>query len=49
MQVTVWETTARQLAKSKYKMILASISIQVLTILASSHVWVRYDNLLLAK
>ena len=37
------------LVKSKCKMILASISIQVLIILASSHVWTRYDNLLLAS
>jgi hypothetical protein len=37
------------LVKSECKMILASISIQVLIILASSHVWTRYDNLLLAS
>jgi hypothetical protein len=40
----VWETTARQLAECEYKMILANISIQVL---ASWHVWAKYDNLLL--
>ena len=43
---TVWETTTRQLTKCKCKMILASISIQVLAILASWHVCVNYDNLL---
>jgi hypothetical protein len=35
---TVWETTARQLAKTECKAILVSISIQVLAILVSSHV-----------
>jgi hypothetical protein len=35
---TVWETTARQLAKCECKMILASISVQVLAILVSWHV-----------
>ena len=34
----VWEITARQLAKCECKMILASISMQVLAILASLHV-----------
>jgi hypothetical protein len=48
-QAAVWETTARQLAKCECKMILVSISIQVLTILASWHVWAKYDNLLLAS
>jgi uncharacterized membrane protein YjgN (DUF898 family) len=37
------------LAKSDCKMILAIITIQVLAILVSSHVWVRYNNLLLAS
>ena len=46
---TVWETTARQLAKCEYKMILASIPIQVLAILASWHVWAKYDNLLCSQ
>lgn len=45
----VWETTTCQLAKSECKIILPSISIQVLAILASSHVWVRYNNMLLAS
>ena len=45
----VWEITARQLAKCECKMILASISMQVLAILASLHVCVKYDNLLLAS
>jgi hypothetical protein len=31
------------------KMILANISIQILAILASWHVWAKYDNLLLAS
>jgi len=47
--MAVWETTARQLARCECKMILASISIQVLAILASWHVWANYDNLLLAS
>ena len=46
---TVWENTARQLTKSECKMILPIISIQVLAILASSHVCARYDHLLLAS
>jgi hypothetical protein len=41
----VWETIAHQLAKCECKMILASISIQVLAILASWHVCAKYDNL----
>jgi len=36
--ITVLETTARQLAKGECKMNLASISIQGLAILGSSHV-----------
>jgi hypothetical protein len=47
MQCWNLETTARQLAKCECKMILASISIQVLAILASWHVCAKYDNLLL--
>jgi hypothetical protein len=45
----VWKITARQLAKCECKMILASISIQVLAILASWHVCAKYDNLLLDR
>jgi hypothetical protein len=37
------------LAKCKCKMILASTFSQVLAILASWHVWAKYDNLLLAS
>ena len=42
----MWETIARQLAN---KMILQSISVYVLAIRASWHVWAKYDNLLLAS
>ena len=45
--VTVWETTARQLAKCECEMTLASIYIQVLAILVSWHVCLKYDKLLL--
>jgi hypothetical protein len=47
INAAVWETIAHQLAKCECKMILASISIQVLAILASWHVCAKYDNLLL--
>lgn len=48
MSLTVWETTTRHFIKCECKMILASISIQVLVILASWHVWEKYVNILLA-
>jgi hypothetical protein len=45
---TVWETTARQLAKCECKMIFGEY-FSPSTILASWHVWAKYDNLLLVS
>jgi hypothetical protein len=42
----VWETIARHLAN---KIILQSISVYVVAILASWHVWAKYNNLLLTS
>jgi hypothetical protein len=45
----VLDTTPCQHTKTEYKMILASTTIQVLAILVSSHVSVRYNNLLISN